>query len=284
MRVLADYVMRGRAQAVLAAVFTIGTVIFSWVGAAIVALVTLRRGSSEGSQVLLWALIPALVLAAWGDTGPVTTLLGVTLAAIVLRNTTSWSLALVAAVASGLLTGLMLLTLGQGYLEEVLGLFTSVIEQINSQADGQEQATIALPTAAMIAGLLGLSNAASVVMCLMLARWWQAMLYNPGGFRDEFHQLRLSPLLVMLLIVVGMGLTALGADYHAWALIVALPLLFAGLALVHGVAARRQLGGGFMAAFYIALLMLHPLKLLLLLLAVVDSLINIRGYIKPRDH
>ena len=275
--------MRGRAQAVLAAVFATGTMIFSWIGAGIVALVTLRRGSSEGSQVLLWAMIPALVLAMWGDTGPVTTLIGVTLAAMVLRNSTSWPYALVAAVVSGLITGFTLLSLGHGYLEEILGLFRDVIEQINSQAAEQGQVAINMPGAAAIAGLLGMSNTFAVIMCLLLARWWQAMLYNPGGFRTEFHALRLPPVMAVLLAAVSMWLWMMGSDYRLWAMITVTPFVFAGLGLVHGLVAQRKLGGNVLVFFYIALFLLHPMKILLMLVAVLDSLINIRERLAQRQ-
>jgi hypothetical protein len=282
MRALADYVMRGRTQAALVAAFTIGSVLLAWIGAAVVALVTLRKGSSEGSQVLLWALIPALVLAMWGDTGPVTTLIGVALAAMVLRNSASWSFALVAATASGLITGFLLLSLGHGYLEEILGLFTEVIEQINSQAVEQGQGPIGVPSAAVIAGLLGLSNAFTVVMCLILGRWWQSMLYNPGGFKLEFHQLRLPPMLTILLITVGLLLAAMGPDYVLWASIPAVPLAFAGLGLVHGLVAKRKQKGNVLVFFYIALFLLHPLKALLIVAAVIDSWVNFRARIAAR--
>ena len=39
MRVLAEYVMRGRTQAMLVTVISAGTVLFYWLGAAVLALV-----------------------------------------------------------------------------------------------------------------------------------------------------------------------------------------------------------------------------------------------------
>jgi len=282
MRALANYIMQGRLQAVLIAAFTTGSVLLAWVGAAAVALVTLRKGSSEGSQVLFWALLPALVLAVWGDTGPVTTLIGVTLAAMVLRNSSSWPLALVAATVSGLVTGFLLVTLGQGYLEEILNLFTAFIEQVNSQSAEQGQAPIGVPGTAVIAGLLGLSNAFAVAMCLLLARWWQSILYNPGGFRVEFHQLRMPPMLTIFLIVAGLLLSALGTDYRLWALIVIVPLGVAGLGLVHGLVALKGKSSNVLVIFYIALFLLHPLKIILIVAAVLDSWINFRARITSR--
>ncbi len=280
MQALAKYVMKGRAEAVLAAVLATGTVLFAWVGAAIIALITLRKGSRQGIYVLCWALVPAIVLASLGDTGPVTMLLGVLLAASALRVSSSWSWALVAAVASGLLTGLVLLTLGQGYIEQVLQVLADALAQLASQSPDPEQAArleAMKPSAQQVAGLLGLSNAFTVIMCLILARWWQALLYNPGGFRAEFHRLRLSQPLTVILLVMGLLLSSLGAEYRLWALILAVPFMFAGFALMHGLAAQRKLKANWIGLFYFFWLLLDPVKALVLILAVVDSWLDIRG-------
>ncbi|ARN74388.1 hypothetical protein [Oceanicoccus sagamiensis] len=284
MKALAEYVMKGRSQAVIAAALATGTVLFAWVGAAVIALVTLRRGSSQGSQVLLWAMLPAVVMAAMGDTGPVTTLLGVMLAAIVLRSTASWSWALVAAVTSGVVTALVLLTFGRGYLEEILRLLADALTQLASQNTESTASQVAQPTVMQVAGLLGLSNAFMVVMCLILARWWQSLLYNPGGFRTEFHALRLPPQLSVALLLVGLLISTLGADYRLMAIMFALPFMFAGFALVHGLAAKRQISSNVLTMFYIAWLLFDPVKALLLIAAIVDSWIHIRGRVADKNH
>lgn len=282
MRALAEYVMRGRSQAVIAAALATGTVLFAWVGAAVIALVTLRKGSNQGGQVLLWAMLPAVVMAAMGDTGPVTTLLGVMLAAIVLRSTASWSWALVAAVVSGIVTALVLMTFGRGYLEEILRLLGDALAQLASQNTESATSQVAQPTVTQVAGLLGLSNAFMVVMCLILARWWQSLLYNPGGFRTEFHALRLPPQLCVALLLVGLLLSTLGSDYRLLAVIFALPFMFAGLALVHGLAAKRQINSNILIMFYIAWLLFDPVKALLIIAAIVDSWINFRGRVADK--
>lgn len=280
MRVLAEYVMKGRTEAVIAAVLATGTVLFAWVGAAVVALVTLRRGPVQGTQILAWALLPAGVLAAMGDTGPVTTLLGATLVAAVLRATNIWSWALLAASVSGVLVALLMISVGEAYSEQVVAVFSEALAQLASQTTEPEQATALLgltPNVPQVAGLLGMMNALSVALCLVLARWWQALLYNPGGFRAEFHQLRLTPQLSTLLVIAGLSVSTLGADYRLWAMIAAIPFMFAGFALIHGVVAQKQLGGNWLVFFYIAWLFVDPLKALLLILAVVDSWIDFRG-------
>lgn len=278
MRALAEYVMKGRSQAVLAVVFATGTVLFAWLGAAIVALVVLRKGTKQGSFVLFWGLLPATYLATVGDTGPIVTLLGTTLTAVVLRVTGSWSWALVTAVGSGLLTAVVLSTVGAGYVELILQLLRDTFAELAKQsANADASNPLVLPTALQIAGLMGLTNAFTAAMCLLLARWWQALLYNPGGFQAEFHRLRLAPQLTVLLIALGLALSLMGSDFRFWAVIFALPLVFAGFALIHGLAGHKQLKNSWLGLIYGGWLMLTPVRAVVLLLAVADSWLDFRS-------
>lgn len=278
MRGLAEYVMKGRTEAAIAAVFAIGTVLFAWIGAAVIALVTLRKGATLGSQVLLWAMLPAVVWSVWGDPGPLATLLGVAWGAMVLRATESWAWVLVAAVVSGLLSGVVLLTLSHAYIEEILRLYAEFMAVLVSQQNGAEGPALVAPvvTAPQVAGLLGLNNAFTVVLCLILARWWQSMLYNPGGFRAEFHRLRLPPKITVGLLLLGVLMSSLGADFQYWALIFSMPFIFAGFALIHGLAAQKNIDANWLAMFYFCWLLLAPVKVLLIVLVVVDSWMGFR--------
>jgi uncharacterized protein YybS (DUF2232 family) len=80
--------------------------------------------------------------------------------------------------------------------------------------------------------------------------------------------------------MVGGSLIGLNPMLVGWA--GGLPLLLAALALVHGVVGRKGLSGQWLVAFYLALVFLGPsLMILLLILAFVDSWLDIRGRIKP---
>jgi len=280
MRALAEYVMRGRIQAVMVAVLATGSVFLAWIGAAVVALVTLRQGTNQGAYVLFWALLPALVIAWTGDTGPLSTLLGVTLAATVLRSSQSWPLALSAAATAGLLTGLALIFLGEEYLQVLVTLVGDFFARLQEQ---NESLQLAAPSMSQVAGLLGWGNALSVTLCLMLGRWWQSLLYNPGGFKEEFQSFRLPPAMTIVLLLVAMGVGSLGVDFWFWALIAALPFIFAGFGLVHGVAAKRQLNSVWLGLFYFSWLLLDPVKVVLLLAVIVDSWIDLRARVASRQ-
>lgn len=277
MRALAEFVMRGRKEAVLTATLATGTVIFGWIGAAVVALVILRRGLSEGLSVLFWASLPAVVVLAWGDCGPLATLLGTALAAAALRATVAWPIALLTAVFSGVATGLVLLVFGQGYIDEFLRFVGDVVTEMQRQAEAGGQPTTTLPTKLQILGMLGLNNAMTVGFCLVLSRWWQAVLYNPGGFAQEFQNFRMTPALTLALLVAGGMLASLGQDYQFWALIFVVPFIFAGIGLIHGIAAKKQLSGNWLVLFYLCWILLYPLKIMVLLAVVIDSWIDIRG-------
>ena len=102
MRALAEFVMRGRVQAILVAVVGIFLPFFAWISAAVIGLVVLRKGTGEGFLVLSWALLAALTVLFWrGDIGPVTALTGTAIAALTLRWTVSWPYALIAATVFG---------------------------------------------------------------------------------------------------------------------------------------------------------------------------------------
>ncbi len=60
-------------------------------------------------------------------------------------------------------------------------------------SEGGQAVVLARPDAAQIAGMLGAGTAIGSVLCLLLARYWQAALYNPGGFGQEFRALYYPP-------------------------------------------------------------------------------------------
>jgi len=113
------------------------------------------------------------------------------------------------------------------------------------------------------------------IMLLMLARWMQASLYNPGGFQQEFHALRIEQKVAMILL----GLMLLASFQvlipQTWILYLILPLLFSGMALIHALAAKKQLSSLWLAALY-AVLMLPVVVNMVVLLALVDSWYNFR--------
>ena len=195
MKAIAEFAMRGRFQALLLTVAGAGSIMFCWISAAVLALVTLRKGVGNGAQLLLWALLPSgVLLYTVGDSGPLSLMVGTALLAIVLRVTVSLPLAVLVSTVVGAVSGLALLAFGSHYLEQMVSLFGEFLANVEQQlSQGDQVVELARPTTAQIAGMLGAGTGMMSVLCLMLGRYWQAALYNPGGFGSEFRLLRYTP-------------------------------------------------------------------------------------------
>ena len=278
MRALAEFIMRGRAQA--CAVAFLGN-LFPLISPATVGLVSLRKGSQEGLVVLLWAALPLIASYFFGQGSSLLavisgfSLLLTLAAATVLSATRSWqwtiltsmSTATVVTLVIGLLLGVEIDLL----IDRLNALFAEVAAQQSSQIE---------PVAAsrpLVLGASALMLALSTVVCLFVARWWQAMLYNPGGFGDEFRQLRLDMRVAGLLIGVFVLVLYLPTEYRFWAELMLVPLLLAGLSLMHYAVNVAVLGSSWLVFMYIGLVVSGPvIGGLLVGLGLADSLLNLR--------
>jgi hypothetical protein len=283
MRALAQFVMRGPLQASGVAALTTAIPLLFWVGAAVVGLVILRLGIRQGLNVGLWALLPALSWSWFGqDPTALVVLLEVMLMTALLRMTSSWDKALCGGTFLAIVTGLVLPQLYPGLMDILVQTGVQFYQQYNAdvaQALGSNLESVIRQT--MSASMAGTYLALAIGMTL-LARGWQAALYNPGGLRTEFHGLRLSPIFAVVFAITMVIGPVLGLNTVLLAWAAGTPLFLAGLALVHGVVALKKLSRQWLVMFYIALVLLGPsLMILLVVLAFVDSWLNIRGRINP---
>ncbi len=278
MKGLAELVMRGRLQALLVVVAGSGSLLFCWISAAALALVTLRKGAGAGVWLYMWALLPVGTLLYFvHDSGPLMLLSGTMVLALVLRTTVSLPLAVLAAVGVGVVTGLTMLLVFGAYLEEVVVYFGEFLASLEQQlSQGGQVVELARPDAIQIAGMFGAGFATLSTLCLLLARYWQAALYNPGGFGTEFKALHYPVGVTAALVIAALLLGWLGMQYGAWAMLCLMPLSFAGLALIHARAHMRGRGTGWLTGFYIAWFIFDPVKLLVVIFAVADSWFNFR--------
>jgi hypothetical protein len=142
MRSLAAFAMGGRARALLLAVASAGSLLFAWLAAALIALVTLRKGIAEGFQLLLWSTLPALVLLrVTGDSTVLALIVGTAGLAMVLRASTSLVLAALSAAAVAVLTGVGLLLFGEAAARragpDIRGFFRAIEEQARGSGSGR---------------------------------------------------------------------------------------------------------------------------------------------------
>jgi len=285
MRALAEFVMRGRTQAIAVAIAGVTLPFFIWVSGAVVGLVALRRSSQDALVVLGWSVLAAIAIMLWqGDPGPVAALLGTAIASWVLRWTRSWPLALVAIVTAGLLSAVALNIADSRFVAQLVDMLNELLARWREQLPPEQATLLGTMNAVQVSGLLGLRSASLMIVALLVARWWQAMLYNPGGFREEFHSLRLPVSIVLGLIATGLLIAQIGPSYKVWATLLALPFVVAGFALVHGLVGLKRWGRGPLIVLYIAWLLAWELVTgALLLVAVIDSWWDFRGRLRARQ-
>lgn len=279
---IARWTMRGTPYAIGAVVVATLIPWLFWLGAAITALVTLRRGMSPALPVIVAAALPAGWWWTRGDAIPLASILLVTLMAVVLRSRMRWSEALIAGALAGagmIQLGIFLPPGGAGPMLEQLRQGSPEIEAMLTELTRQGMDTEQVASL-LISGVTGLIVLLAAVGCLALARGWQAGLYNPGGFREEFHGLRLTirELAVLAVLgVIGMLLGLPGLGMLLW-----VPLLIGGIALVHGVIGLKGMNGLWLVAFYALLITTWPMILIVLLLAFIDVFADFRGRLASR--
>ena len=270
---------------------------FIIVSGAAVALVTLRRGVVEG--VLL------LILAGLGATGLVWLALGVPwpmlnvllaywlplwLLALVLRVTVSLSATFqAAAVFSLLAVAGFYLVLGDPAIWWVSVLdqwqlnLTALVssEQVADQATLDQLLTLLRQWAPLLPGQAVSGTLLFVLLALLLGRWWQAVLFNPEGFRPEFHQLRLRrPLAVFTLVIFGVAIGSGWPLLNNFMLVLGMLYAVQGVAVVHAVVFKWQLAPAWLLLFY--LLLIPLLSQWVMVLGVADAWLDLRNRDRPR--
>lgn len=133
-------------------------------------------------------------------------------------------------------------------------------------------------------GLFAASMSLIFTLSLMLARHWQAILYNPGGFKEEMYRLRLHKI-----AAVSVSAIIMLALFSRSALLIDLILvglgmfLFQGIALIHGVRAQLNAHRAWLLALYIPLALL-PVQtgLLVAVFGMVDTFADFRTYLARR--
>ena len=274
MRFVAKYALTSRANAIIATAISAAIPMFFWVAAAVVGLITLRRGSREGSQVMLWGSLPAVFWLSQGDPIPVAVILGVMLMALILRATVNWSKPLLAGAVLGAALSSIWPPQLVAEIVNVLHSLAVAAGEGDASLSNQQEEFLTL----VVMGAISAFYTVAVFGSLVLARWWQAVEFNPGGFQKEFHQFRL-PLIPALVLGAVVFLSAeIDIEALKWVPALSIPLVFACIALVHGVVAIKQLSSTWLTVFYVLLFIMgHSLYVFMIFMAFLDSFWDFRG-------
>ena len=296
MQALARYMMRGRVQAIgsivslaLLSLIVPPLTILTTAG---VALVTLVHGYREGLVNLLVSTVifavvtgvmlnqPAFVIEAvfknW---------LPAWLLASIVLNKTSISLAIVVAATLSclLVLGFYFFTDPAAYWLEVINeqLLPMLKEMGIKFKEGQQTENVWLLMSTIMTGSFLASFFAVQTLSLLLARWWQALLYNPGGFGQEFRQLRFGKVAANVALVISIFAIATENEIAInLVFIIIVLMMFQGLAVVHNLVAKCKLSPSLLTGVYVVMLftLLHGAigLLLVALVGLLDNWLDLR--------
>ena len=297
MKALAGFIVRGRMQAtIVASVLAVLAVLItplSIASAAVIGLVALSQGIREGFLVVLMGLV-ALAALGWVLFGEPLVLLAtgailwlpLLLMGEALRVTRSLRLVVeIATVAAMLLIAVQYLLLDDvvGFWKELLQQYLTVLvnPEVVPDADRQSMADALAP---WMAGGLGAAWFVQLVLSMFLARSWQSILYHPGGFSQEFYQLRLGRWLLFLVpLLLLSGMLGDKPGFLAQLALVGMSAFFIqGVALVHGLVNNFKAGQFWLIGFYLLLIIGMPASFTAVSAAgYADGWLNIRAKARP---
>lgn len=293
------YIMQGRMQAIMvASAFALLSLIFppvSIVSSAAVALVTLRRGAAEGWYILLCACLASALLGVFlMDSYQFPLAYGlilwtpVWLVAVVLREGRHLFFAIetVVVIASIAVVGVYLYQPNLAAVWE--SLLNPLVKPMLAQAHPELavadiQHSLSMFYHFVITGLVAQIYVTGLLAGLFLGRWWQAILYNPGGFKKEYLSLQGQAALAMATLVILAGamlFSGLVAEI-CWNVSILLFVLYAllGTIVLHCTFATMKHSRFLLPFLYLSPLLIPHLLIPVAIIGLTDTWLNLRNKI-----
>ncbi|MCK5918311.1 MAG: DUF2232 domain-containing protein [Cocleimonas sp.] len=295
---MASFIMAGRGQAAFFIILsTLLSLILPPVGvfsAAAIALITLRISWQQGLlYTFLGSAILAIVSYLLKQDAPLGVIAGliawlpIVFFATILAQTGSWQRTLQALLAVTMI-GVLLFhayqpepaLFWQTTLEQLKPMLQEAYKISSSEADTLIQSMSSWMTGVFIAAI-----AVTVALALVLARHWQAMLYNPGGFGEEFRQLRIGKVFALIIVACIVLAIVMRSTIAIEILIIAVGIfMLQGIALAHGVVHQLEMKPGWLVALYILLfILLAQMFVLLAAFGIIDNFVDFRRKIAKTD-
>lgn len=301
MRSLAAFTLKGRTQAAIA---TLGVMALSLVlppaglvSLALIALVTLRNGGREGLELVgIAALFSAVAgsLAVGNSWAAAVYAIALWLpmwgVALVLRERIDLALAVQAAIMLGILAVLGFFAWNDQptlFWESFLNtLFRPLLENAPTPEDAAQVRGHLVQASEYMTGIVAAGLATTLIMALFLARWWQAELFNPGGYGKEYLAIR-SPSLLSLLTLGLLAMAVWGGEEISRAcrnLLVVLTVLYLciGTATLHSLCANLRWRRWLLALLYGVIFVVPQAILPIALFGLADSWADWRRLKQPR--
>ncbi len=255
--------------------------------AAVLAFVALRHGEQSAVTTALIAGLVTAGVSAYllGDAKIVLIFtaicwLSAVFVASVLRGTVSLKIAVLSAVPVAVVVALLasffkadVTHYWQFSLRKSLSSLTDAeLEQL-----GEQKLTLLLDMMPVLLAESASSWAFFIVVCgVFIARFWQAQLFNNGGFQKEFHTLRLGREAVAVFAVAFvLAKLFMGSFWASIATAMMFVFFLQGLSVLHCITKQRGLSTGWLSGMY-AILWLPPTMFALSVLGIADNFFQIR--------
>ena len=292
---LAGYAVRGPAQAAL---LSFSTLLLSLIfpplvviSNAIVALVWLRLGPVKGAISVAVALLAGTAVAAFSGSALVPAALmmsfwlPVIVMAFVLRKTVSLDLAILAGGVLALAGVLITYLIVEQPAESWQWMVTRVTEATEQTTGGTDRQLVTEWLSNAGSWMTGFSAATQFVLAalsLLLARVWQARMFNPGGLQKEFHSLRFGLVAGIAGVVIVIASLFLKIEMLTnLSIVVIVVFAFQGLAILHALVAQFKMHVFFLVAVYMFLLFLAPMSIQAIgVLGLADTWLDVRNRLK----
>ncbi len=294
---MASFIMAGRIQA---AIFVVLSTLVSLLlpplivfSNAAIALITLRKGWQEGVAYTLLATL-VLVLVSFSlkqaTSSAIMAGLGTWLPMVVIASvlaiTQSWGKTLLFTLILGV-TGVIIFHLthqdAASYWKPVLEQMKPFLTQAYQLDDSAIEEKIEI-AAGWMTGTFAAALTVIVIASLIIARNWQALLYNPGGFGEEFRQLRIGKQAALAMIVAIAIAVLSGNQLLIELIMVGLAVfMFQGLALFHALAKQKGMSTAWLIGLYVLLFIAFMQMIVLLAtFGIIDSFVDLRRRIADK--
>lgn len=263
--------------------------LLGWVSAVIIAFSTLRKEYWQGVFVLIAALIPQVALSFLGKSG-IEVISGLSsyiltwILALILREKSDWGIVLTVCIGIILSVAIAL----RFIFPDLNNFWYHLLQNLYAQADqskhlmqqpnGMQLTTYLKMWSAMMTAVILFYQAFFATISLLLGRWWQAKVFNPGGLNQEIRQMQLGYVALGLSALVGLLMA-----FHIKAgfdtiLVVIMVYFWLGMILVHAFFRRKQQKTGWLWVFYGVLVILFPYSLVFLAgIGISDTFIDFRA-------
>ncbi len=290
LRRVTDFVLQNRLSA-MGLAFVLAYVPYLGLSIIIAAFVTLRKGPYEGGLVFLAATFPVLLMyfshqadgaaLGWLILSVASNVI-IWFFAILLYRYENWGFLLDCAI----LIGVVFIGLLHFVYPDIQNFWSTrlteyldrVVDSGNAEGITLENKQQIIDVSRYAGGLLTAFILLNGILQLILARWWQGLMFNPGGLRKELYNIRLSHV-VGILFIIFFVLSYLDNPI-AIDIMPIIYLLFAvsGLSLMHYMLAPRKYSWLWLLIMYaVAIRFLPQSGLLIAFVAFMDIWFNFRS-------